>query len=270
MSRADTKLAAIHKRLAKSVDIPAEFSAFVSLVTSPKGPRDDALNVGWSDATELLNVDKSAAAEFLPFLKLADGGGVAFWKDGEQQHIAVYDSEGGHEVIALDFRDFLALIGKPTPELRELIDLDVDLDTSQLISHTTPKRVPEALNRKLTAWIESHTLNAPKLKSADGEAVREKLVAMAHSMLVDGLSKVNKPRDAFWKMDLVLAKSGEQWKATYLNYGKWYDLPVKYGLIELLPMLLPLMKSRKARYELNIWKSGEVFGDRGNELALEP
>jgi len=270
MSRARTKLAAIRKRLAKGTQLPAEFPAFVSLVTSPKSPRDDALRVGWSDPTELLNVDKSAASEFLPFLTIADGGGVAFWKDGEHQRIALYDSEGGHAVLALDFRDFLARLGRPTKAFRERIELDADVDTSNLIPRTTPKPVPAALNRKLTAWIESHSLSAPTLKSADGEELRKKLVAMARRMLVDGLSKVHKPQSAFWSMDLLLVKRGESWWATYLDFGKWYDLPTQYGLIELLPALLPLMKSRKARYALNIWKSGAVFVDKGNELALEP
>lgn len=270
MTRAHTKLAAISKRLAKGVQMPAEFPAFVSLVTSPEGPRHDALRVGWSDPTGLLNVDKSAAAELVPFLKLADGGGVAFWKDGEHQHIVVYDSEGGFEVVAMDFRDFLARLGKPTNDFRELIELDVDLDTSQLIPHTIPKPVPVELNRKLTAWVESHSLSAPKLKSAEGEDLRKKLVETAQSMVRDGLSKVSKPQSVYWKMDLLLVKRGENWGATYLDFGKWYDLPTKYQLIELLPALLPLMKSRKARYALSIMKSGEVFADGGNELALEP
>jgi hypothetical protein len=270
MSRARIKLAAVRKHLAKGAQMPAEFPAFVSLVTNPKSPRHDALRVGWSDPTQLLNVDKSAASEFLPFLKLADGGGVAFWKDGEHQRIAVYDSEGGHEVLALDFRDFLARLGRPTKAFRERIEFDVDLDTSKLIPRTTPKPVPAALNRKLTAWIESHSLSAPTLKSADGEELRKKLVAMARRMLVDGLSKVYKPRAVFWKLDLLLVKHGQHWRATYLDYGKWYDLPTQYGLIELLPALLPLMKSRKARYAFVIMKSGQVFVDGGNELALEP
>jgi hypothetical protein len=77
MSRAQTQLAAIRKHLAKGMQMPAEFPAFVALVTSPKGPREDALRVGWSDPTELLNVDPAAGAEFVPFLQLADGGGVA-------------------------------------------------------------------------------------------------------------------------------------------------------------------------------------------------
>ncbi len=270
MSRAHTKLDAIRKRFAKGIEMPAEFPAFVSLVTDPKSPRHDALRVGWSDATKLLNVDKSAASEFLPFLTLADGGGVAFWKDGEHQRIAVYDSEGGHAVIALNFGDFLVRLGRPTNDFRERIELDADVDTSQLISPTTPEAVPAALNRKLAAWIESHSLSAPILKSTEGEELRIKLVAMAQGMVADGLSKVHKPKDLFWKMDLLLVKSGQGWRATYLNFGKWYDLPTKYGLIELLPALLPLMKSRKARYAFGIMKSGEVYVDGGNELALVP
>jgi len=270
MSRADTKLAAIHKRLAKDAELPAEFSAFVSLVTHPTSARQDALRVAWSDFTELLNVDKSAVAEFLPFLTLADGGGVAFWKDGQHQRIVAYDSEGGHTVVALDFRDFLARLGAPSDDFRELIELDVDLDTSELVPSTKPKSVPAALNDKLTAWIESHSLSAPILRSEDGEEVRTRLVAMAERMLVDGLSKVYKAKSDFWKMDLLLVKQGVQWKVTYLDFGKWRDLPAEYELVELLPALLPLMKSRKARYALGIMKSGEVFVDGGNELALEP
>ncbi|MFC4311859.1 hypothetical protein ACFPN2_22450 [Steroidobacter flavus] len=270
MSRANTKLAAIAKRLPKGAELPAEFPAFVSLVTHATNARQDALRVAWSDFTELLNVDKAAVAEFLPFLKRADGGGVAFWMDGGNQHIAVYDSEGGYEIVAVDFRDFLARLGTPTEEFRELIELDVDLDTSELIPATTPKPVPEALNDKLKAWIESHSLSAPILKSAEGEELRKTLVAMAERMVADGLSKVYTPRSVYWKMDLVLEKQGESWRATYLDYGKWRDLPAKYELIERMPALLPLMKSRKARYALNIMKGGEVFADGGNELALVP
>lgn len=157
----------------------------------------------------------------MPFLQLADGGGVAFWNDGEHQRIAIYDSEGGQAVIAVDFREFLIRLGSPADEFRERIELDADVDTSGLVAPTKLEAVPAALNRKLTAWIESHTLNAPKLESDAGEKVRRKLVAIAE-------------------------------------------------VIELLPALLPLMKSRRTRYSLGIMKSGEVFGDRGNELALEP
>jgi hypothetical protein len=270
MTRARTQLDAISKRLPKGTELPAGFSDFVSLVTSPKGPREDALRVGWSNPTGLLNVKKSAAAEFVPFIKLADGGGVAFWKDGEHQRIAIYDSEGQHEVIALDFRDFLALLTNPTEELRELIELDGDIDTSKLIPPTQPKPVPEALNSKLTAWIESHSLSAPLLKSPESQKLRTQLVEMATQMLADGLSKLNKPTDFHWTIHVLVVKQADDWGATYLNYGKWYDLPTKYPLIELLPALLPLMKSRKTRYEFIIWKSGEVFVDKGNELALVP
>lgn len=270
MSRAQTQLAAISKRLPKGAQLPAEFAAFVSLVTHPTSPRQDALRVAWSNFTSLLNVDKSAASEFLPFLKHADGGGVAFWYDGEHQRIAAYDSEGGYEVLALDFRDFLARLGSPTEEFRERIELDVDLDTSELIPPTTPRPVPEEFNNKLTAWIESHSLSAPKLKSAEGEQMRQSLVAIAERMVVDGLSKMYTPRSVFWNWNLLLEKQGDSWRVTYRDYGKWYDLPARYELVELLPTLLPLMKSRKTRYELSIMKTGEVFVDRGNELAIEP
>lgn len=270
MSKAQTKLAAIRKRLGKGMRMPAEFPAFVSLVTSPKSPREDALRVGWSNPTELLNIEKFAAAEFVPFLKLAAGGGVAFWKDGEEQRIVLYDSEGGHEVLALDFGDFLARLAKPAKDFRERIELDVDLDTSKLAPRTTFKRVPAALNRKLAAWIESHSLSASPVKSADGEKLRKRLVAMAKRMLVDGTNKVYTPRSVFWSLDFCVAKSGGRWQATYLNYGKWYDMPAKYELIVLWPALLPLMKSRKARYEINIMKNGGVYVDKGNELTLEP
>lgn len=270
MSRANTKLAAIEKRLAKGAEVPAEFSAFVALVTGPTSTRQDALNVAWSDFTQLLNVRKAAAREFFPFLKHADGGGVAFWKEGEHQHIVAYDSEGGHEVIALDFRDFLAHLSNPTQELRELIELDVELDTSELIPPTTPKPVPEALNARLSAWIESHSLSAPKTRSPEGEAMRKTLAAIGERMVVDGLSKVYTPRSVHWTMELLLVKQGESWQVTYRDYGKWHNLPAKYEIVEQMPALLPLMKSRKTRYELSIWKTGEVFVDKGNELAIEP
>lgn len=208
MSRARVKLSALQKRLPKGLKLPPQFPAFVGLVTSEKGPRHDAQRVGWSDPTKLLNVEKAAAAECFPFLTLADGGLIALWKDGDQQRVVVCDSEGGHAVLALSFLDFVARLGKPTRGFRERVELDVQLDTSKLAGKLVPKAVPAALNRKFKAWVESYSLSAPTLKSPDTDKLRKQLVAMVRRMLTDGLSKVSKPRDFHWSMEILVVKGG--------------------------------------------------------------
>lgn len=89
-------------------------------------------------------------------------------------------------------------------------------------------------------------------------------------MVADGLSRTATPDDYFWTMDFRIAQVGDDWQATYLDYGEWLPVPPSYGLIALIPKLLPLMKTRLPQYELSIFKDGEVFGDKGNELNLEP
>lgn len=251
--------------------VPPELPGFIALVTSPKGPAGDALNIAWQDPTALLNVDKAARADFVPFILLGDGGMIALWKDGEEQRVVFHDSEGQHAVLALSFAEFLVRLAKPSAALLEQVELEHALDTSKLVRYEKPKAIPAAVNRRLARWLEQHSLSAkPTTKSPATGKLRRALVAMAQRMLGDGLSKMNKPSDAFWQLDVRLVKSRNTWKASYLDYGKWQEVPARYGLLELLPELLPLMKSSKPSYELSIFKDGQVFADGGNQLTLEP
>ncbi len=271
MKRASGKLAAVRKRLPRGRRLPTEFPAFIKLVTSEKGPRADVLRVGTSDPANLLNVTKEAAAHVVPFITLGDGGIIGLWYRDGDPCVVHHDSEGAHRILAHTFHDFLRMLAAPSPSFRERVELDVPLDTSALVSSQKPKRVTTAHNRKLTEWLEQHSLSAKPQRSPTSQRLRRQLVAIARRMLADGLSRVNKPRDFYWSMNLRLVKRAGRWQVTYLDYGQWYPLPAKYGLLALLPDLLSLMKNpRKPRYELNIVKTGFVFADGGNQLSLEP
>jgi hypothetical protein len=63
--RAARKVATIRRKLPAGLKLPAEFAAFVELVTHPKDPRRDLMNVRWSDPRWLLNADRSAVDSFV-------------------------------------------------------------------------------------------------------------------------------------------------------------------------------------------------------------
>jgi len=265
-TRAARKVATIQRKLRGRVRLPAEFPAFVELVTHPKDPRRDLMNVRWSDPRWLLNADKSAVDSFVPFLLFADGGVAAFWVDGTALRVVRCDSEGQYAVLAQDFRDFTARLAKPDAELLDQLELQGPLDTR---AHE-PRRVPASTNKAFSRWVESHSLDAKTPQTATTDEIRKTLHAIARRMVDDGLSKVYKPSDAHWKMTFRLMKVADRWTITYLDYGDWYPMPAQYGLEAVLPDLLPAMKTRKKSYELAIWQDGKVFADRGNQIYLEP
>lgn len=270
MSRSAQKLDALQKRLPEGMSLPPEFPDFVRLVTHDRSPRKDVLRVAWVNPTRLLNVEKVVARHFFPFLELADGGGIALWQDGVNLRVAYFTSEGGHGVLALSFRDFLARLGKPTRAFAERVELELPVNTRELVAPRSPRAVPTTLDRKLAAWLEGHSLRAQPAMSPDVQTLRKKLVDIARNMLTDGLSKVSKPRDFHWTMEYQLVNQAARWQATYLDFGEWHAVPAKYGLVELWTTLLPLMKQRKTRYELTVFKAGAVYVNGGNQLVLEP
>jgi hypothetical protein len=271
-TRAARKVAAIRRKLSAKVALPAEFAAFVALVTDPKLPARDLMKVTWSDPRPLLNADKTAVESFVPFLLFADGGVVALWLHGADVRVASCDSEGQHGVLAQDFREFVARLANPGGELLERLELEAPLDTRALVGTRKPRPVPASTKKAFAAWVASHALDANTPQTGATEALRKTLHGLALRMLEDGLSKVYKPASPHWSMSFRLNQgpAPDRWDVTYLDYGEWSQVPTEYGFAAVMPGLLGAMKTRKKSYELSINKDGHVFADRGNQLVLEP
>jgi len=271
ITRPARKVAAIRRKLPDDFELPAEFPAFVALVTHPKAPVRDLMNVTWSDPRPLLNADKSAVQAFVPFLLFGDGGVAALWADGSQLRVATCDSEGQHEVLAMDFGDFICRLAKPDAELLERMELDAPLDDSSLglVQRRKPRKVPASTQKAFSRWVASHALDAKTTQTDATSGLGSALNTIARRMLADGLSKVHKPDSPHWTMSFELKQAGASWTVTYLDYGKWRKVPAKYGFAALVPGLLGVMKTRKKSYELAVWKDGRVFADGGNQLVIE-
>jgi hypothetical protein len=269
-TRAARKVAAIRRKVPRKIELPAEFAGFVELVTDRKSESRDLMNVAWSDPCPLLNADKSVVDAFIPFLLFADGGVMALWVDGNDLRVGYCDSEGQYGVLAQEFRDFVALLAKPGAELIEHLELDAPLDTRALAPGHKLRRVPASTRKAFAHWVASHSLDAKTPQTAGTETLRKTLHGVAARMLEDGLSKVYKPDSPHWSMSFQLTAEAGRWNVTYVDYGVWRTVPTKYGLAALLPELLGAMKTRKKSYEVSIGRDGDVYADRGNELALEP
>lgn len=246
---------------------PRQLGAFAKLVSDARS----GLSLTWTDPCPLLNVNRGARESLLPFARLGDGGVVALWLQNGEQRVVHCDSEGQHAVVAVSFADFLARLARPRTALLDRLELDGPLDTARLAPATRPRRIPASLQRELARWLDSHSLSARPSASKDALKVARELRRVAARMLEDGLSKVYRPRDPHWSVELRLAREGTAWSASYLDFGKWYPVPRRYRLQELALDLVPLLKDpRKRRFELSISKDGNVYADRGNQLAIEP
>lgn len=270
ITRPDRKVAAIRRKLPDDLELPAEFPGFVALVTHPKSPVRDVMNVTWSDPRPLLNADKSITREFVPFLTFSDGGVAALWVDDSHLRVVTCDSEGQHQVLAMDFGDFIRRMASADAELLERLELDAPLDDSELalVHRRKPRKVPTSTQKAFSRWVASHALDAKTTQTNATAALSTALNGIALRMLEDGLSKVHKPDSPRWTMSFELKQAGSKWTVTYLDYGKWRRVPAKYGFATLLPGLLAAMKTRKKSYDLAVWKDGRVFADRGNELSI--
>lgn len=102
--------ATLHERLPNGFALPAGFDAFVKTAAATNPAREGFFDIMWSSPGEL-GFRRECLVELVPFLRLGDGGVVAFWlgKNASASAAIVHlDSEGQNQVVAANFDDFLA------------------------------------------------------------------------------------------------------------------------------------------------------------------
>ena len=269
-------LQTITRRMPGGFKLPAGFDAFVRTAAAADLRRSPWFLVTWTNPVEL-ELKRDAGQELLPFLRLGDGGAVAFWL-GARPHVAIvhFDSEGGKRLVAASFADFLRRLAKRRTGVEDLDDRDEGIQAIVVPGFAGKGSAKPAvalgpLKKAFTRWCAANSALEPPTRSADGERVRQVLVAATRKMLRDGRSRVHKARDAWWTFHFVVKSAKGRLDLTYLDYGEWYPVPASYGIGPIMADLVRLTKHpRQRRYEVTVISNGSVSVNRDRELVLEP
>jgi hypothetical protein len=256
-------ITAIEQHLPKGRTLPTQFEALLAA--------DPPVSVEWNGFKHY-SLKRSASKEAVPFLRLPDGGLVAFWfrEPSTSTPIIHIGGHGELEVIASDFEQFLKAINMKSTGLGDFDDADPPLRISTVKGRPRRKELA-SLQTKLNLWFECHTSLRKPTNTTASEALRRQVVAVAEAMLRDGKSKIYDLDSTWWSMSFQIAISTKGIRITYLDYGKWYNVPLKYKLVPLVNDLLLLVKHKnRKRYELSVASYGGVSIDRDQELLIVP
>jgi hypothetical protein len=264
-------LQTITRRLPAGFKLPAGFDAFVRTAAAADLRSSPWFLVTWTDPVGF-ELKREAGRELLPFLRLGDGGAVAFWL-GARPHVAIvhFDSEGGKRLVAASFADFVRRLARSRTGVEDLDDREEGKQAIVVPGIAAKPAVAVGpLKKAFARWCAANSALEPPTRSADGERVRQLLVAVTRKMLRDGRSRVYKVRDSWWTFDFVLKSTKERIDVTYLDYGAWYPVPASYGMGPIMADLVRLTKHpRQRRYEVTVICDGSVSVNDDRELLLE-
>jgi len=256
------QLTRIERKIPKGKKLPAGFTAL--------GSANLPIRLAWS-GLKSHGLLESAEQEMVPFIHVADGSLVALWFSVTPPAVALIDAHGeSPRVIAKDFPNFLRAISASRTGVP-----DIDNDCAEItIRRFTGKPVRAGvagLQRSLAKWVSEHTSNLNPNASPDAEVLRKRIHKVARHMIRDGLSAVYKLRHDYWDMDYRIQRKRNALLIEYLDYGKWYAVPIKYDLVPLVASLLSMAKNQKQRkYEMTVTKDGIVSVDDDKQLVLVP
>jgi len=260
----------IKKNLPSTFKLPTNFDEFVNFL-STKSPEYGFFDILWTNIDKF-GLDKKALLELVPFLRLGDGGIVAFWLNTPDSiNIIQIDSEGKYCVSASSFDEFIERI-----TLHKTGIFDIDESEKTIVFKINGKSSIKlsnlnSLNVKFRKWYKKHLLLQKPITSALAEELRKKLYSIVCEMLNDGLSKVYTSDSSWWNMNFKFLNIGENIKALYLDYGNWIPIPDKYEFVEESLKLLQFTKSKNLNsFELDISSYGGVSINRDRELLIVP
>ncbi|HPH64886.1 MAG TPA: hypothetical protein PLF40_04045 [Kofleriaceae bacterium] len=260
--------ASVLRRVPEGAVLPAKFAGFVAAA----GAQDPNVH-GWFElrwrAPQDFELTKAAATTLVPFMRLGDGGVVAFWfATARVPAVVHFDSEGGRRVVAANFDDFLRRCAQHKTKVDDLDEADQPAWSRRGGGRALPSLT--TLQKQFGVWCAAHSALQPATVSASSERLRKQLHAVARTMIRDGLSKVHTPR-SYWSMSYAFKRTATEVAVTYLDYGKYYPVPSTYTLAPLVGAMLALCKNRKLqRGEFEITKDGLVSVERDRQLLLEP
>ena len=180
---------------------------------------------------------------------------------------------GAHDelrVIAEDFDHFLKGVGARCSGVPGFDEREPAFCVPGVTGIPKTEGLP-ALQARFEAWFKEHTLLLEPLDTPESEALRQRAHGIAEDMIRDGLSTVHTLASSWWSMTFFIARIGTDLAVTYLDYGRWYEVPKKYNLVPEVTALLELVQDKThSQYELLICSTGIVSIDNDRELVLVP
>jgi hypothetical protein len=251
----------IRRHIPKGHKLPARFNDFLRA--------EIPFCVEWNNF-DSYGLKRSAVKEAVPFLRMPDGGLVALWYHADEPAVVHIGSHGELKVVASNFDNFLKGINARSSGMPDIDEGDINFFVSGVRGRPNEAGLAE-LQEKFDQWFKQHTSLQEPLGSPEAEALRQRVHSMAENMIRDGRSKVYTPSSPWWSMNFRIERNGENLSITYLDFGEWHPVPIKYNLANEVAELLKLVKNKKRRsYELSIGSAGTISIDRDRELLLVP
>ncbi|MEM8666715.1 MAG: hypothetical protein AAGG48_04320 [Planctomycetota bacterium] len=174
----EIRLVSIEKQIPASFRLPATFNAFVE--TCKHQQRGD---LGWfaikyTKPKDLMEFDPKS--DVVPFLRLPDGGLVAFWFAAPRKPAIVHiGSEGDANIVAANWSDFLSRLSKKRSSVPDLDDQELN-DFPKIRGARVGKLQPlGSLKKKWQRWLDEHSVSEETSGTADeGESINQQMLEL--------------------------------------------------------------------------------------------
>lgn len=265
----EINMAGITRRVPTGCKLPAALGQLVDVCRQIQ--RGD---LGWfavkhTAPKELLGFDSGES--ILPFMRLGDGGFVAFWFQSKSSPAVVHcDSEGGASVVAATFADFLLRLAR---QKTSVPDLDQQESSEPPSFKGLPKRVAALAQKRkeFKAWIAS---NVPETATADDESevIRQELQRVLAKDMAASILRLQKlygdespdDDDCFSMVDIIVHLTPRSWKVTTIG-GQPFPKPDR--LRKVMDRLSAWLGHSLKKTEVSVWSDGRVFLDKNTTLG---
>jgi hypothetical protein len=221
---------------------------------------------------ENLYIDEESTKNLVPFLKIGDGGIIAFWLKEDNYFPIVYlGTEGQIEVCAESFEKFIVAI-----KIRKINIDDFSYD-AEFIDNLKCEQtnysddLVKELSVEFKAYMKNHSTQLDPFVNSETEIMRLQIYKKVIRMLQNGLSKVYNENSTWWSMDFAIKITDGKINVEYLDYGKMYKLPSKYRLENDIEKLRKYFKHFEVKkFEIKVWCKGGISINNDTELLLVP
>ncbi|PHQ32120.1 hypothetical protein [Rhodopirellula bahusiensis] len=268
----EIKIQSIERRVATGFRLPAAFQSFVEVCRHSQLDDLGWFAVKYTKASDLLGFD--AGDRVVPFLRLGDGGFVAFWFQTRTSPTIIHcDSEGQTSIAGANFADFLLRLTRRKSSVPDIDEREGD----QLPEFKRlPKRVaPIAKKQKeLKAWLKQ---NRPEELPADEEAesIRQELCKVLASDMAASIResekllghKLTADDDFPSTVDMIAHLTKRSYKITTIG-GQPFPRPQR--LRKVFDRLVDWLGHSLKSCEISVWSDGRVFVDKNICLGNPP
>ncbi|TWU02887.1 hypothetical protein [Stieleria varia] len=251
----------IELKVAAKYRLPSSFKVFVDVCRQSQLGELGWFAVKYTAPKDLLGFDP--ADRVVPFLRLGDGGFVAFWFQTRNSPAIIHcESEGGTSIAGVNFADFLLRWTRRKSSIPDLDEREVDESSG---FKRLPKRVaPLAQKRKeLNAWLDSN--QSEELPADDeSEAIRQELHKVLAEDMKESIRRSEKllgrklaADDEFHSsVDMIVHLTSRSYKITTIG-GLPFPRPQRLRAV--LDRLVAWLGHPLKSSQISVWSDGHAW-----------